>query len=130
MIIADVQEARDEGNYVLGVRESLEDGARGLIFIEGSPGGDEEMDSYCLVAAPSQAVCYGGVKQWEIGTADEAGRAGVLHLELDAETAEVLELPRSATFDLILTAEHLEMLRNGLRKILDSKDGDELSAGL
>jgi hypothetical protein len=124
MIITDVQDGLDEGRCVLGIRERPEAGGRGLIFIEGAPDGDEdddlEMDSYCLVADPSQAVFYGGVERCEIHLREGAGPAGPLRLTLDQETAEELEVPRSAQFDLHLTAGQLDVLRRGLRRILTS----------
>lgn len=125
MIVGDVQEDESE-IYILGLRENGSLLGRSIIFFECPPNVDADdallgMDSYCVVFEPGQATVYGGIRRCELET-EPAGsqKPGVLILEFDEISAEVLGAERIVVLELNLAGHQLEMLREGLRRILAS----------
>jgi hypothetical protein len=109
---------------MIGIRETSAPDSWSLLFME-PPGEDTQdsqldMDTYCLVAGPGQATCYGGVRECELGS-------GRLHLKLTAETAGTLGMPADTSFALeLLTPQQVDMLGRGLARALTSGRASEL----
>jgi hypothetical protein len=77
------------------------------------------MDTYCLVVDPGQATCYGGVRECELGS-------GRLHLTLTAEAAGTLGMPTDTSFTLELTPQQVDLLGQGLSRVLTSGRASEV----
>jgi hypothetical protein len=115
----------DDGDvYVVGVRESTDSEAWSLLFIECCDLSNEQdialgMDTYCLVVSPGQATHYGGVRECELTN-------GELRLLLSEDAAATLEMPPTARFVLELPSHQHELLRRGLRRVLNSGRADAI----
>ena len=116
-VIGDVGEDDSDG-YVVGIRETGASDSWSLLFME--CGGAEVpqnislgMDTYCLVAGPGQATCYGGVRECELG-------GGRLRLTLTEEAAGSLGMPVETSFALDLTPPQVDLLGRGLVRVLTS----------
>ncbi len=98
---------------MIGIRESDAPDSWSLLFMEPYDAEDRQeiqlgMDTYCLVAGPGQATCYGGVPDCELG-------GGRLHLTLTAEAAGNLGMPVDTSFALeLLTPQQVDLLGRGL----------------
>ena len=116
--ISDVSED-DSDVYMIGIREADAPDSWSLLFMEPHDAEDPRpmrlgMDTYCLVAGPGQATCYGGVRECELGS-------GRLHLRLTAEAAGTLGLPANMSFALeLLTPQQVDLLGRGLARVLTS----------
>jgi hypothetical protein len=127
-ILAEVGE--DDGDvYVLGLRVSAEDpGAWSMMFMECYDAEDEQeislgMDTYCLVVDPGQATAYGGVLECDL-----SGRR--LRLVLLPETAKALGMPAELIFTLAMEDQQIQLVRQGLIRVLTSGRPDALPARL
>ena len=105
--ICDVGED-DSDVYMIGIRETGAPDSWSLLFMEPTDAEDPQeiqlgMDTYCLVADPGQATCYGGVRECELGS-------GRLHLTLAAEAAGTLGMPTDMSFTLELTPQQVDLL--------------------
>ena len=122
--ISDVSED-DSDIYMIGIREADAADSWSLLFME--PHDAEEpgeiqlgMDTYCLVAGPGQATCYGGVRECELGS-------GRLHLRLTSEAAGTLGLPTDMSFALeLLTPQQVDLLGRGLARVLTAGRATEV----
>jgi hypothetical protein len=115
--ISDVSED-DSEVYTVGIRETAAPGSWSLSFMECHDPGDPQeiklgMDTYCLVADPGQATHYGGVQECEL----DRGR---LRLVLSGEAAGSLGLPAAISFALDLTPQQVDLLSQGLARVLTS----------
>lgn len=123
-VIGDVTED-DSDVYMIGIRETSAPDSWSLLFME-PPGAEDPqdiqlgMDTYCLVAGPGQATCYGGIRECELGS-------GRLHLKLTAETAGTLGMPVDTSFALeLLTPQQIDLLGRGLARVLTSGRASEV----
>ena len=123
-VIGDVSED-DSDVYVIAIRETDAPDSWSLLFMEPYDAEDPQeiqlgMDTYCLVAGPGQATCYGGVRECELG-------GGRLHLTLTAEAAGTLGMPADTSFALEqLTPQQVDLLGRGLARVLTSGRAGEV----
>jgi hypothetical protein len=108
----------DSDVYMIAVREADAPDSWSLLFMEPYDAEDAQeiqlgMDTYCLVAGPEQATCYGGVLECELG-------GGRLRLMLTAEAAGTLGMPADTSFTLELTPQQVDLLGRGLARVLTS----------
>jgi hypothetical protein len=110
-VVSDVSED-DSEVYAVGIREAAAPGSWSLSFIECHDAEDPQeirlgMDTYCLVADPGQAICYGGVTAYSVDGAQ-------LRLTLTEEAAAILGMPTHVSFALDLTPDQADLLNRGL----------------
>ena len=112
----------DSEVYVVGIQETIDPDSWCLSFMECYDAEDPQeirlgMDTYCLVVDPGQATHYGGVLQCEL----DGGR---LRLVLSAEAAVSLGMPADVSFALDLTPHQVDLLSQGLARVLTSGRAD------
>lgn len=123
-VIGEVSED-DSDVYMIAIRETDDPDSWSLLFMEPCDAENPQeiqlgMDTYCLVAGPGQATCYGGVRECELG-------GGRLHLTLTAEAAGTLGMPADTSFTLeLLTPQQVDLLGRGLARVLTSGRADEV----
>jgi Immunity protein 10 len=117
-VLRNAGEDENDNGYVVGVQESLDPESWSLMFMASNRAADEQeislgWDTYCLVVDPGQCTVYGGVVECELS--DDR-----LILRLTERAAEALGTPTDLSFVLALDPTKLEVLRQGLRRVLTS----------
>jgi hypothetical protein len=114
----------DSYGYVIGIRETDAPDSWSLLFMECQDADDPQafmqgMDTYCLVVDPGQYTQYGGVKECELDSER-------IRLKLTEEAAKNLGMPVDTSIALLLTAEQVDLIRQGLVRVLTSGRPDAL----
>lgn len=106
----------DDGDYLVGVRESTDAESWTLVFLECFDADHERetapgIGSYCLVVDPGQRTCHGGVVECAVSDNE-------LLLRLTERAADALGTPTDMRFALAVDADKLAALRRGLARVL------------
>jgi hypothetical protein len=112
----------DNEVYTVAIHQTSAPDSWSLSFMEPYDAEDPQeirlgMDTYCLVVDPGQATYYGGVLECQL----DGGR---LHLALSKEAAGSLGMPADISIALGLTPQQVDLLSQGLARVLTSGRAD------
>ena len=122
--VADVID--DNGVRIVGITEDPDnDEARSLMFMDGPSYTNQDrrlgQDTYC-VCDEQQRIAYGAVESYHVTNT-------ALVLNLTENGSDSLDLPRQMILELKLNDHDVDVLRNGLSRIIDRGDCARSSRG-